>query len=87
MPLRSFRPLPVLASVIKLSHPQPFLRVQNRTNISEPKGKRILETRKSSKSIIFVFLPKGVTPERMLKPRTQGIERTNSKTSRRGRMA
>ena len=45
-------PLPVLASAIKLSKPQPFLLMQKRMYTREPNGNRQLLTRKSSRSRI-----------------------------------
>lgn len=36
----------------------------------------MLDTRKSSKSIMFVPEPSGVKPDKTLKPRIQGIERS-----------
>ena len=53
----TFKPLPVLASSLKLSQPQPFFVIQKNTNANEPSGNKILLTRKSSQSIIF--LPAG----------------------------
>ena len=49
--LCTFKPLPVLLSLIKLSHPQPNLLQQKSASMREPRGKILLETIKSSKSM------------------------------------
>lgn len=43
-------PLPVLASAMKLSQPQPNLLQQNRARTSEPRGRMVDDTMKSQKS-------------------------------------
>lgn len=45
-----FMPLPVLASAMKLSQPQPNLLQQNRARTSEPRGRMVDDTMKSQKS-------------------------------------
>ena len=50
--------VPVLASLMKLSHPHPFLDAQKITKITEPSGRILLEIIKSSRSMIFVPSPR-----------------------------
>ena len=73
-------PLPVLASCLKPSQPQPFFFVQNNTNIILPSGRRLYDTRKSSRSIIPVPEPSGSKPESTLKPNTAGSESNDINT-------
>lgn len=61
----NFFPLPELASSIKFSQPHPRFCVQNIRYSKEPKGSRLFDTRKSSRSIM---------PESTLKPRTAGMD-------------
>ena len=55
--------------------PQPYLDTQNITNTTEPSGRILLDTMKSSRSMMFVPAPSGCIPDKMLKPNTAGRER------------
>ena len=74
-------PSPALASSRNSSHPHPFFLVQNRTYPRLPRGSRLLDTMKSSRSMIFVPAPNGSNPANTLKPSTQGILNTTSITT------
>ena len=67
-------PLPVFASVLKLLQPQPYLVTQKSRYTSEPRGRNILLTRKSSTS--RTAPPKISKPLQLqiLYPSTQGSE-------------
>ena len=69
-------PLPLFASLRNPSKPHPDFLVAKSTKISEPSGSRIFDTRKSSRSSMFVPSPSGWNPERTLKPRMHGRDRT-----------
>lgn len=60
---------------MKLSQPQPRLLVQKSKYNKLPKGNKLFETMKSSKSWIVVPVPKGAKSLQRLKPRTQGIDK------------
>ena len=68
----------MFASFTKPFQPQPFFFTQKRTIIRDPSGRILQETRKSSKSIMFVSFPIIETPERTEKPRIAGSDRTRS---------
>ena len=70
-------PIPVSASATKFSKPHPFFLVQNRTKSNDPSGRIFPDTRKSSRSMIFVPSPIGVIPESTLNPSTAGRESTD----------
>ena len=74
----NFTPDPVLASLMKLSHPQPYLVTQNKRYTSDPIGRRLLLTRKSSISIIL--FPPIENPAQSVIPSTQGTARRISRT-------
>ena len=80
MPAGNFVPEPVLASLIKLSHPQPFFDAQKSTKITEPRGRMLLDTIKSSRSMMVVPSPRICTPDQGPKPSTAGMERTITST-------
>ena len=65
---------------MKFLNLQPFLETQNNTKTKEPNGRRILETIKSSRSIIVEPSPNGVMKDRRLNPSKQGNESTSIKT-------
>lgn len=71
---------PVLASLIKFSHPQPFLDAQKITKITDPSGRILLEIIKSSRSIMFVPSPRIWIPDHGPNPRIAGMERTMIRT-------
>ena len=74
----NFTPDPVFASFMKLSHPQPYLVIQNKRYTSDPIGRRLLLTRKSSISIIL--FPPIENPAQSVIPSTQGTARRISRT-------
>lgn len=51
----SLIPLPVLISFMQFFHPQPFLAQQNMSIVIPPSGKILLETIKSSRSMIALI--------------------------------
>ena len=71
----NFSPDPVLASLIKLSHPHPFLDAQKMTKTTEPSGRILLEMIKSSRSMMFVPSPRIWIPDHGPNPRIAGMER------------
>ena len=71
----NFNPSPVSASLMKFFHPQPYLDTQNITNTTEPRGRILLDTIKSSRSIMLVPAPRGCMPDSTLNPSTAGRER------------
>ena len=68
-------PSPVLASFRKFSHPQPYLVTQNKRYTREPRGSRLLLTRKSSNPMIS--LPRMVKSLNMVIPKIQGRDNRN----------
>ena len=71
----NFIPAPVFASVMNASYPHPYRLVQNRRYTRLPSGRRLLLTRKSSRSRTVEPSPKGAMNPHTLKPSTQGMER------------
>ena len=71
-----FVPTPVLVSSKNRSNPQPLFFVQNSTNNRLPSGRILLDTTKSSTSMIVDPGPNNWTPDHTLNPSTVGMDNT-----------
>ena len=80
IPAGNFTPFPVFASFKKFFQPQPLFDAQKSTNNTEPRGRILLDTIKSSRSMMFVPSPKICIPDHGPKPRIAGIERMITRT-------